>query len=681
MLDPVLGLRPCDVALYTAHRSLWSRLRSEPRPSGCGFPTASNYAVRVLVPPGARRFVRALALAFPLAALAPAANPIWIEQQELTASDGFVGDQFGWSESVSGNTAVIGAASKNNAEGAAYVFVLSGGVWSRQQELTASDAAADDELGYSVSVSGDTAVIGAWGKALNQGAAYVFVRSNGVWTQQQELTASDGAGGDGFGFSVSVSGDTALIGAPGNGAAYVFVRSGGVWSKQQELTASDEAASDYFGYSVSVSGNTALIGASAKNTNQGAAYVFVQSGQVWTQQQELTASDGATDDSFGFSVSVSGGTSAIGAPGNSGSQGAAYGFLLSGGVWGQQQKVTASDGAAGDSFGNSVSVSGASAVIGAYHKNADQGASYLFGFSGGVWAQQQELTASDGVAYDYFGCSVSVSGDTAAIGAVGRNNGLGAAYVFAVPQPTISGVISAGDFGGFSAIAPGTWIEIYGSELASTTRPWTTADFTGNSAPIALDGVQVTIGGQSAFVEYVSPGQVNAQVPSNIGTGSLPLTVTGGNVTSAPVNVTVNATQPGLLAPPSFKIGGNQYVVAQFGDGTYVLPAGAIAGVSSRPAQPGEEIVIYGIGFGPVVPNIPAGQIAIGESQLSAPLQALFAQAPAQEVRYDGLAPNSVGLYQFNLVVPAVPDNDLVPLTFTLGGVPATQTLYTAVHQ
>jgi uncharacterized protein (TIGR03437 family) len=592
-----------------------------------------------------------------------------------------VGDQFGWSESVSGNTAVIGAASKNNAEGAAYVFVLSGGVWSRQQELTASDAAADDELGYSVSVSGDTAVIGAWGKALNQGAAYVFVRSNGVWTQQQELTASDGAGGDGFGFSVSVSGDTALIGAPGNGAAYVFVRSGGVWSKQQELTASDEAASDYFGYSVSVSGNTALIGASAKNTNQGAAYVFVQSGQVWTQQQELTASDGATDDSFGFSVSVSGGTSAIGAPGNSGSQGAAYGFLLSGGVWGQQQKVTASDGAAGDSFGNSVSVSGASAVIGAYHKNADQGASYLFGFSGGVWAQQQELTASDGVAYDYFGCSVSVSGDTAAIGAVGRNNGLGAAYVFAVPQPTISGVISAGDFGGFSAIAPGTWIEIYGSELASTTRPWTTADFTGNSAPIALDGVQVTIGGQSAFVEYVSPGQVNAQVPSNIGTGSLPLTVTSGNVTSAPVNVTVNATQPGLLAPPSFKIGGNQYVVAQFGDGTYVLPAGAIAGVSSRPAQPGEEIVIYGIGFGPVVPNIPAGQIAIGESQLSAPLQALFAQAPAQEVRYDGLAPNSVGLYQFNLVVPAVPDNDLVPLTFTLGGVPATQTLYTAVHQ
>ncbi|MGA3257318.1 MAG: hypothetical protein ABSE35_00315 [Bryobacteraceae bacterium] len=639
----------------------------------------------VLVPVGAGRLVRTLPLVVLLAALAAAANPTWTEQQELAASDGFVGDQFGWSVSVSGDTAVIGAVSKNNAQGAAYVLVRSGGAWTQQQELTAFDGAADDYFGFSASVSGDTAVIGAWNKTINsqsgQGAAYVFVRSGGVWTRQQELTASDGAWDDAFGYSVSVSGDTAVIGAPGNGAAYVFVRSGGTWSKQQELTASDEAASDYFGYSVSVNGGTTLIGASAKNTNQGAAYVFVLSGQVWTQQQELTASDGVAGDSFGFSVSMSGGTAVIGAPGNNGSPGAAYGFALSGGVWGQQQKLTASDGAAGDSFGNSVSVSGASAVIAAYHKNADQGAAYLFALSVGGWAQQQELTASGGVAGDYFGRSVSVSGDTAAIGAVGRNNSLGAAYVFAVPQPTISAVISAGDFGGFPAVAPGTWVEIYGSELASTTRPWTAADFIGNSAPIALDGVQVTIAGQPAFIDYISPGQVNAQLPSNLGPGSLQLTVSIGNVTSAPVNVTVNATEAGMLAPPSFNIGGNQYVVAQFADGTYVLPAGLIAGVNSRPAQPGEEIVIYGIGFGSVVPDIPAGQIATGTSQLTASLQVLFGQTPAQQVPYAGLAPEFVGLYQFNVVVPAVPDNNLVPLTFNLGGVPGAQTLYTAVHQ
>jgi len=637
------------------------------------------------VPVGARRLVLVLALAVLLAALAAAANPAWTEQAELTASDGFAGDQFGWSVSVSGDTAVIGAVSKNNAQGAAYVLVRSGGVWAQQQELTASDGAADDQFGFSASVSGDTAVIGAWNKTVNsqpqQGAAYVFVRANGVWTQQQEMTASDGAAGDSFGYSVSVSGDTAVIGAPGNGAAYVFVRNGGAWSKQQELTASDEAAGDYFGYSVSVSGNMALIGASAKNIYQGAAYVFVLSNGLWGQQQELTASDGAADDAFGYSVAMNGESAVIGAPGKNGSQGAAYGFLLSGGAWGQEQKLTASDSAAGDSFGNSVSVSGASAVIAAYHKSADQGAAYLFALSGGAWGQQQELTASDGVANDYFGFSVSVSGDTAAIGAVGRENSLGGAYVFAVPQPTISGVISAGDFGGFSAAAPGTWVEIYGSNLSSTARPWTTADFNGNSAPVVLDGVQVTIGGQAAFVEYVSPGQVNAQLPSNIVAGSLPLTVTSGNVISAAVNVTVNATEAGLLAPPSFNIGGNQYVVAQFADGTYVLPAGSIAGASSRPAQPGETIVIYGIGFGPVVPDTPAGEIAAGTTQLTAPLQVLFGETPAQQVTYAGLTPDSVGLYQFNVVVPALPDNNLVPITFNLGGLPGTQTLYTAVHQ
>jgi uncharacterized protein (TIGR03437 family) len=193
--------------------------------------------------------------------------------------------------------------------------------------------------------------------------------------------------------------------------------------------------------------------------------------------------------------------------------------------------------------------------------------------------------------------------------------------------------------------------------------------------------VKVTIGDQSAFIDYISPGQVNAQLPSGIGPGSLPLTVTSGNSTSTPVNITVNATEPGLLAPPQFKIGANQYVVAQLSDGTYVLPTGAIAGVSSRPARPGETVVIYGVGFGSVVPNIPAGQIVTAANQLSATLQFLFGQTPAQQVPYAGLAPAYVGLYQFNIVVPQVPDNDLVPLTFNLGGAPGTQTLYTAVHQ
>jgi uncharacterized protein (TIGR03437 family) len=183
-------------------------------------------------------------------------------------------------------------------------------------------------------------------------------------------------------------------------------------------------------------------------------------------------------------------------------------------------------------------------------------------------------------------------------------------------------------------------------------------------------------------VDYISAAQVNAQLPSNISTGvALPLTVTTANVTSAPIGVTVNTTEPGLLAPASFKIGAHRYVWALLPDGNYVLPAGAIAGVDSRPARPGEAIVMYGIGFGSVVPDTPAGQIAPATRQLSAPLQILFGQTPAQQLPYAGLAPAWVGLYQFNVVVPPVPDSDLVPLTFSLGGVAGTQTLVTAVRQ
>jgi uncharacterized protein (TIGR03437 family) len=246
--------------------------------------------------------------------------------------------------------------------------------------------------------------------------------------------------------------------------------------------------------------------------------------------------------------------------------------------------------------------------------------------------------------------------------------------------PAIGGVVSASAFGGFTSVAPGSWVEIYGTNLAPHTRQWAGSDFNGNNAPIMLDGVQVSIGGQKAFVDFISAGQVNAQLPSNIATGPAQITLTNGTVTSAPFNITVNATQPGLLAPPQFKIGANQYVVAQFADGTYVLPTGAIMGVASRPAQPGETIVIYGVGFGPNNQNIPAGQIVTQANQLTMPLQIIFGQTAAQ-LQYFGLAPNFVGLYQFNVVVPAVANSDLVPLTFTLGGTVGAQTLYIAVRQ
>ncbi len=249
-----------------------------------------------------------------------------------------------------------------------------------------------------------------------------------------------------------------------------------------------------------------------------------------------------------------------------------------------------------------------------------------------------------------------------------------------VAGPSVNEVISAGDFGGFPSAAPGSWVEIYGTDLASQTLGWTGADFNGNNAPTSLGGVSVMIGGQAAFVDYISPYQVNVQAPSNIATGVQQVTITSGGVNGAPVDLTINATEPLLLAPASFFVDGKQYVVAQHADGSYVLPAGASAGVNSSPAKPGETIVIYGIGFGAVVPSVPAGEIATGVTRLALPLGMLFGQTPAQSA-YFGLAPGFVGLYQFNVVVPAVADSDAVPLTFSLGGVAGMQTLYTAVHQ
>jgi uncharacterized protein (TIGR03437 family) len=245
------------------------------------------------------------------------------------------------------------------------------------------------------------------------------------------------------------------------------------------------------------------------------------------------------------------------------------------------------------------------------------------------------------------------------------------------PSISSNGVVSASAFGGFTSVSPGSWVEIYGSNLASDTRGWAQSDFNGVNAPTSLDGTSVSIGGQAAFVDYISPGQVNALVPSNVATGPQSMTVKTAAGTSAAYNILVNAIEPGLLATPTFNVNGTPYAVALFSDGTYVLPTGAVAGLSSRPAKPGDTIILYGVGFGPVTPSIPAGQLAEQSNAVSG-LQMSIGGVPAVAA-YAGLAPGYTGLYQFNLVVPNVAVGNAVPLTFTLGGTAGTQKLNIAV--
>jgi uncharacterized protein (TIGR03437 family) len=247
------------------------------------------------------------------------------------------------------------------------------------------------------------------------------------------------------------------------------------------------------------------------------------------------------------------------------------------------------------------------------------------------------------------------------------------------PVITPAGIVSASAFGGFSSIAPGSWIEIYGTFLSPSTRSWTGADFQNGVAPTSLDGVQVSIGGKLAFIDYVSGGQINALVPSDAPTGAVPVTVTNANGTSDKFWIQVNLTQPGLLAPGAFLIGGKQYVVALFSDGTFVLPANAIAGVASRPAKPGEVVTLYGVGFGPVTPASTAGTLVTQQNTLTTRLQMLFG-ATLAAISYDGLAPSFTGLYQFNVVVPSVADNNALPFSFSLGDAKGSQTLYIAVQ-
>ncbi len=324
--------------------------------------------------------------------------------------------------------------------------------------VTASDGAASDYFGYRVSIDSNYVIVGAYGKDISgntgQGKAYIFYWTGTTWTEQAQLTASDGAASDHFGCSVSISGDYAIIGAEykdisGNsnqGKAYIFYRTGTTWTEQAQLTASDGTADDNFGCSVSISGDYAIIGADFKNvsgnSNQGKAYIFHRSGTTWTEQTQLTASDGAASDHFGYSVSIDGDYAIIGAEfknvsGNT-FQGKAYIFYRSGTSWTEQAGLTASDGAAYDYFGCSVSISGDYAGVGASRKdvsgNSNQGKVYIFHRSGTTWTEQDGLIATVGAADDYFGCSIAIDDDYAVIGAYGRdvfgNSDQGKAYIF-----------------------------------------------------------------------------------------------------------------------------------------------------------------------------------------------------------------------------------------------------------
>jgi hypothetical protein len=411
--------------------------------------------------PATPRVCAILAVVLSLAALAPVTAPESRAElapdalTHLVASDGVEGDAFGWGVAIDGDTAIVGAYADDTASGAdsgsAYVYVRQGGVWIEQAQLFGSDMSPGDGFGIAVAVYGDTAIVGAYldnlpdGGGDDGGSAYVFVRSDGVWTEQAHLFAPDAAAGDLFGAAVALSGDTAAIGAPiddsQTGAAWVFVRTGAGWAPQARLRASDREAFDAFGNAVAISGDTVIVGTWLDDTevfDQGSAYVFTRSGSTWSEQQHLLASDGDFGDWFGNAVAIAGDTALVGAwlddTAAGENAGSAYVFVRSDGVWSEQAHLVPSDGAPLDFFGNAVALAGRTAVVGGYLDDSpnavDRGSAYVFMRSGGAWQERARLFAPRGRTEDYYGSGIaatrSADGTHVIVGAFGDDTAGGA---------------------------------------------------------------------------------------------------------------------------------------------------------------------------------------------------------------------------------------------------------------
>jgi hypothetical protein len=364
-------------------------------------------------------------------------------QQILTASDRAKGDLFGFDVAISGDTALVGAPDDDvNGvdQGSAYVFVRSGTTWIQQAKLTANDGAAGDAFGNAVSISGNTAVIGAPNRVDASGAAYVFVRSGATWTQQAMLLEDPDKyyAFTGFGYAVDVDGDTILVGLyaydPG---VYVFVRTGSTWTKQARLPTTTNRGG------VAIQGNTAVVGNGQDKSFKYHAYVFVRSGSVWTEQAKLYPKDQAI---VNGSVDISGETVVLGTSGYSAAlPGGASVFVRSGTAWAEQAKLTPTDPLTVADLG-AVVLEGDTAVLSATFKNPDfvgvnQGAAYVFTRKAGAWSQQSKLTVKNITPNRDYGYALSFSGGTVMLGSADYESQIGAVFAFLVDvnaPPTIS---------------------------------------------------------------------------------------------------------------------------------------------------------------------------------------------------------------------------------------------------
>ena len=425
-------------------------------------------------------------------------DPTFTQQAFLKANNAAASNDFGAAVAASGDTVAIGAPGRSNDSGAVYIFVREGAIWTQQAFIRASVTGNSDLFGDAVALSGDTLVVGLPGEdstvpdgpsnngLTNSGAVIVLVRDGTTWSEQAFLKANNADSNDSFGSSVSVSGDTLVVGAPNEessatgglidnsapdaGAAYVFVRNGETWFQQALLKADNAEEDDLFGTSVGISGETIAVGAvdeessatgggsDNSTSDAGAAYVFVRSGTTWSQQAFLKADNAIANDQFGFSIGISEDTIVVGANLEGLSNfGAAYIFVRNGTAWSQQALLRANVNGAADQFGTSVAISGDRVAVGTPLEDSNSasdptnnsasssGAAYIFERNGTTWTQTEFLKAGNLQGSDRFASSVAISGNIVIAGAIAEDttaNNSGAAYIFEAPlvEPSPTGL-------------------------------------------------------------------------------------------------------------------------------------------------------------------------------------------------------------------------------------------------
>lgn len=410
----------------------------------------------------------AFAGALALRALVPCAAaagdaPRFPTDQTIAPADGELADDFGEGVALRGERLIVGALFGDVANGAsdsgsAYVYARSGASWAPDGELAPLDAATNMRFGAAVAIDGALAAVGAYfddATAIDSGSAYVFERGAAGWSQVAKLVAFDGSGGDWFGRSIALSGDTVAVGAENDdalgtdsGSVYVFVRSGASWVLQAKLTASNGVAYDAFGVALALEGDRLVVGAPLADAGaifSGAAYVFRRDGANWVEEAELAPSDPLGFDDFGSSVAFAGGRALVGAPGHHGERGAAYLFERAGTSWSQAAKLSSASGAPYDRFGAAVAIDAQLAAVGAPGEDfagAQSGGAHLFVRCGNEWLEDVALAPRSLAPYDALGYALAL--DAGEVAVAGPGHAL-AGTVFAFAHA--SGASSPGCFG------------------------------------------------------------------------------------------------------------------------------------------------------------------------------------------------------------------------------------------